>query len=352
MSLAESPLAGPLLVLDPDAIEAFCHRTDQVRPLVDLLRAETCGALATLGDDDVGYLRGHAYEHARCHVAMREGIAVGIAQTWEPSDREVLLMNLAVAPAARRLGYGRALVAAALSEAARGGRRSVAGDGLEGSTATAAFAASLGATTALTYQVSALSLSRVSWEHTERLRRRGHERHPELTLVFAESCYADTVLENAVRVRAYMNTAPRERYQRPDDSLGPAAMLGKQRAWEAEGRTHWTLFAARADGEFIAFTDLLWRSDRPRTVFYQQTAVSPEWRRRGVAEWLKAEMLTRLRELPGAREVRTANVVSNVGIARINQGLGFVPVSRHVKWQLPVPNHDRLGTVSNAPPVG
>jgi mycothiol synthase len=77
-----------------------------------------------------------------------------------------------------------------------------------------------------------------------------------------------------------------------------------------------------------AFTELRF-SPAPGTVAStEDTATVASHRGRGLAAWVKAESLERLRaERPGVRLVTTTNAAENEAILAVNRHLGFEPAA-------------------------
>ena len=72
----------------------------------------------------------------------------------------------------------------------------------------------------------------------------------------------------------------------------------------------------------------------PSIAFQQNTGVDPAHRGRGLAKWVKASMLKRIRnERPHVRRIRTDNAFSNAPILAINDALGYTVVSARTEWQ-------------------
>ena len=69
------------------------------------------------------------------------------------------------------------------------------------------------------------------------------------------------------------------------------------------------------------------------------TGVAPEHRCRGLATWLKAEMLARIRErYPQAKRVMTNNGTDNAPMLAINRALGFGDPIVHHTYRFDVPD--------------
>ena len=93
--------------------------------------------------------------------------------------------------------------------------------------------------------------------------------------------------------------------------------------------------AFRPAGTFVALDGTNWvglcAQSRGRDhLLTTMTGVVRRWRRRGLARWLKLHSIRYALET-GAREIRTYNDESNLGMLALNRALGFVPVETDLR---------------------
>jgi mycothiol synthase len=233
----------------------------------------------------------------------RLGIIEGSRSAW---------LELVVARPSRRRGIGRALLDMAVAEARRHGCTALAGRHV--TAAGAAFARSAGAEDARQDITSVLELGRA-----------------ELNLVPVPGyCVRSWIgaapselIESYARARNAINDAPQanadENFEWTVDMVrGDEAMLAER------GRDLRITVALDAHDEVTAFTEL--RVSRvPGTVAStEDTATVASHRGRGLAAWVKAESLSRLRtERPNVGLVTTTNAAENAAILALNRRLGF-----------------------------
>jgi hypothetical protein len=75
----------------------------------------------------------------------------------------------------------------------------------------------------------------------------------------------------------------------------------------------------------------------PATVLQQNTGIEPSHRGLGLAKWVKAAMLERIRhQRLEAVRVRTDNAFSNAPMLAINDALGLRVISTRTEWQADV----------------
>jgi len=92
-------------------------------------------------------------------------------------------------------------------------------------------------------------------------------------------------------------------------------------------------------GACVGGTEVTFEPDDPSIAFQQNTGIDPANRGLGLAKWVKATMLKRIRdERPDVRRVRTDNVnaLSNAPMLAVNKALGFEAVSTRTEWQATV----------------
>jgi mycothiol synthase len=109
------------------------------------------------------------------------------------------------------------------------------------------------------------------------------------------------------------------------------------RALVAAGRTRWTAFVRDRAGECVGGTEVTFEPEDSGTVRQQNMGIDPAHRGVGLAKWVKAATLERIRrERPGAQRIRTDNAFSNAPMLAINDALGFKAISTRIEWQADV----------------
>lgn len=188
-----------------------------------------------------------------------------------------------------------------------------------------------------------LELGAVDWSPLERRRADGAKRFPDVRLVEFErlpEAMADAFL--STRNRAWADQ-PRPAGM-PLDVATLEDRRGEERTHALRGWQWSTLVSQEADGSISGITDTQYDPATPELVRQYFTGVAPEHRRRGLASWLKAEMLARIRErYPEAKRVMTNNGADNAPMLAINHALGFGAPIVHHTYRFAVPAlRDRL----------
>jgi len=113
----------------------------------------------------------------------------------------------------------------------------------------------------------------------------------------------------------------------------------EERAHELKGWQWRTLVSQEPDGAISGITDTQYDPATPELVRQYFTGVAPAHRCRGLATWLKAEMLVRIRErYPQAKRVTTNNSTDNAPMLAINRALGFGDPIVHHTYSFDVPD--------------
>ncbi len=140
---------------------------------------------------------------------------------------------------------------------------------------------------------------------------------------------------DAVTVHRIMQTAPRDDLDVGDAVVDVQFVEGLDRALLAAGRQRWTVFVRDRDGRCVGGTEVTFEPSDAVVAHQQNTGIDGAHRGLGLAKWVKAAMLQRIRDYrPETTEVRTSNAFSNAPMVAINEALGFEVVSVRTEWQL------------------
>jgi GNAT superfamily N-acetyltransferase len=95
-------------------------------------------------------------------------------------------------------------------------------------------------------------------------------------------------------------------------------------------------------GDVIAFTTIRVSRTPGSVARTEDTAVVREFRRRGIATWLKREALQRLSQArPDVTRLTTTNESTNLGMLAVNRALGGQPVLTRTQVRLELPTQSR-----------
>lgn len=241
---------------------------------------------------------------------------------------------LIVAPAARRCGVGRALLAHCADQARQAGRSRLAGTALDG-TPGAAFAATVGARGGIAEVGRILTVDSAFPGRLSDLREAAKKHSAGYSLLSWQSPAPAEYLDQLARIHGAMADAPRDAGVEPQ--VWDAARIRHLEQTIAEHKLTSYAIAARHDatGELVALTEMLTEADTPDWAFQQITAVLPAHRGHRLGLLVKVAMLEQLlaRE-PAVRYIQTGNAGSNAHMIAINEQLGFKVSAVGRDWEL------------------
>jgi GNAT superfamily N-acetyltransferase len=157
------------------------------------------------------------------------------------------------------------------------------------------------------------------------------------------------------RLRSWDGPAPAELVQsfaeaRQAINDAPRAADGEWQEWdvarvrdlesmaERRGRQIRVTVATDAAGEVVALTELRVALTAAAVATTEDTVVVAAHRGRGLARWVKAESLERIRrDRPDVDLVATTNAEANIAIRAVNTRLGFVPAAMLTTCSVAVP---------------
>ncbi len=252
-------------------------------------------------------------------------------------------VDIAVHPAHRRRGLGRALLTVCVGAIDDAQSRL-----LEGWTGTrvpagTAFAERIGATGGLHMRASQLDLAKVD----RALMREWASIDPagyRIEWIIGDT--PDHLMDNVIDALRAINRMPREGLEMEDWEFTPEIIRDGERVMKERGREGWFVLAIHQSGASAGFTDVSFDRRFPSVIQQRGTAVVPEHQGKGIGKWMKARMIEKIvAKLPEARYIRTENAGSNAPMLAINVKMGFRPAWENTIWQIPLAEAQRY--VSN-----
>jgi GNAT superfamily N-acetyltransferase len=168
----------------------------------------------------------------------------------------------------------------------------------------------------------------------------------EYNFLWWENTCPEHWITDLAYAKMWLNTIPRGIRRAEIWSISSEWIREEERVRLNSGITWWTMVAIeKKTAKVVGFTDVTFSLSRPSIAMQQDTAVDLEHRGRGLASYLKANLILKLRkELPDICVLTTTNGSNNTGILQINQRLGFVSAYRFGKWEMDL---DQLMIVLN-----
>jgi GNAT superfamily N-acetyltransferase len=242
--------------------------------------------------------------------------------------------SIEVLPEARRQHIARTLLTAIAVALRDSGRTALIVKTTDRVPAGARFMERLGAEAGLAAHAHQLAISDLDPERIARWRAAGP--HADYELVVWEGAYPEADLEAIATLTEVMNTQPLGGLAVEAQPVTPALLRQIEVALATRSAERWTVSArARSTGRLAGFTEAMWMPGTPRVLHQLNTGVMPEHRGRGLARWLKAEMLGQVPpRRPEIRFVRTSNADSNAAMLSVNAEMGFKPYESWTVWQV------------------
>jgi GNAT superfamily N-acetyltransferase len=326
-------------------------RMEQFEAAADSVRLRACFEMTQAGwpvdhpDEPVWAFDSFAAKWARGFDASPQktwlasgdaGQPVGgyMLQLPDTENTSMAFCILIVAPAARRTGVGRALLAHCADLARRAGRSRISGTAMDG-TPGAAFAAAVGARGGIAEVGRVLTVDSALPGRLSDLRAVAEKHWAGYSLLSWGSPAPAEYLDQLARIHGAMADAPRDAGVEPQ--VWDAARIRHLEQTMAEGKLTSYAIAARHDatGELVALTEMLTEADTPDWAFQQITAVLPGHRGHRLGLLVKVAMLEQLlARNPAVRSIQTGNAGSNAHMIAINELLGFKVSAVGRDWEL------------------
>jgi mycothiol synthase len=265
-------------------------------------------------------------------VVVRVAICIGRAgDNLHMADFEI-----AVVPEMRRRGIAKRLLGPIAEVARKENRQLLLVITDSDIPAGRQFAKRLGARKGLVSQTNQLDIGDLAWDVVSKWLQRGREQAGKFESGLWEGPYPPEHAESMVVMKEIINAAPTDLLEIEDFKWTVEELRQEEFALAQEGTERWTLYLRHlGTGDFAGFTEVFWKPHHPESMEQGYTVVAPKYRNRGLAQWLKAEMLQRVTETrPMVKRIRTRNADSNAPMIRINRKLGFKLYKSWTTWQL------------------
>jgi GNAT superfamily N-acetyltransferase len=265
-----------------------------------------------------------------------EGTPVGCSACWSDSAGDPTLMRcyVYVRTPWRRRGVGWQLTRPVIDIAEAGGRSSLVANTFGSVPAGQAFAVRLGAQAARVNRASELRMSEVDWDLVQSWLDASRPRALGYSLDFWDGPFPDELAGDAAVFYNIVQTAPRDDLAIADEILDAGHVAELDRVLAEAGRQRWTIFVRDVDGRCVGGTEMGFEPWDATVAWQQDTGIGEAHRGRGLAKWVKASMLQRIRhERPDVERVRTSNAFSNAPMLAINNKLGFEITETRTEWQ-------------------
>jgi mycothiol synthase len=264
------------------------------------------------------------------------GTPIGCSACWSNSagDTAVMQCYVYVREPWRRRDVGWQLTRPVIDTAQAEGRSSIVGNTFDSVLAGGAFALRLGARAARVNRTSELRISDVDWDLVQSWIDAGRGRVLGYSLDLWDGPFPDELAGDAAAFHHLVQTKPRDDLHVADVVLRADHVAELDRALVEAGRRRWTIFVRDLSGRCVGGTEMIFEPWDATVAAQQNTAIGEAHRGIGLAKWVKASMLDRIRrERSNIERVRTSNAFSNAPMLAINDMLGFKIIEARTEWQ-------------------
>jgi mycothiol synthase len=281
----------------------------------------------------------HLPSHFDDHTWLAEtsdGTPAGCSACWSNSagDPAVMECYVYVRKPWRRRGVGWQLIRPVIDAAAADGRSSLVWDTFGSAPAGEAFALRLGARAARVNRTSELRMGDVDWNLVQSWTDAGRARALGYRLEFWDGPFPAGLAGDAAAFHHIVQTQPSDELKVADVIIDAGHVAELDRALSEAGRERWAIFVRDVSGRCAGGTEVIFEPWDATVALQQNTAIAEAHRGRGLAKWVKASMLGRIRrDRPDVERVRTSNAFSNAPMLAINNTLGFEITEVRTEWQ-------------------
>lgn len=264
------------------------------------------------------------------------GTPVGCSACWSNSagDPTVMECYVYVRKPWRRQEVGWQLIRPVIEVAEAEGRSSLVGDTFGSVPAGEAFARRLGARAARVSRTSELRMTHVDWDLVRSWIDADRARALGYSLDSIDGPFPSELVGDAAAFHHMVQTQPRDDLDVADVVLNAGHVVELDQALVEAGRQRWTIFVRDFNGRCVGGTELTFEPGDATVARQGNTAIDESHRGLGLAKWVKASMLDRLRrERREIERVSTANAFSNAPMLAINDRLGFKIIETRTEWQ-------------------
>lgn len=165
---------------------------------------------------------------------------------------------------------------------------------------------------------------------------RGEELSKEFELGTWEGEYPSDDVAAMTSMKEVMNTSPTDDLEFGEFYWTVDQIRQEERELVNQGTERWTVYARHTESGGIAgYSEVSWSPGHAETLTQGSTAVIPRFRGRGLAQWLKGEMLRIIiNRLSKVTRIRSEVADSNASMLSINERLGFKPYKSWTTWQV------------------
>ena len=237
-------------------------------------------------------------------------------------NKHIAQLNILVRKEYRRKGLGTEFLKIAIKEINDAGKTTVevGSDHQAGK----AFLKYYGATMTIEGAENRLEMSDVNWDMMQEWINEGPKRAPTVKIeTFLDNCPEDILEEYCEMYTEALNMQPLGETESRANIDGKTRRKYEKRTQEL-GQINYTMITREEDGRISGMTEIFYDPKEEYRMFQGLTGVRPEYRGRGLGKWLKALMISHVKDnYPSVERIITGNAESNEAMLSINKRMGF-----------------------------
>jgi len=182
-----------------------------------------------------------------------------------------------------------------------------------------------------------LYMEDVDWQLVGKWLQRGRTKSHDTKVEFFRECPEKDIEEFCRTYTEIINQRPIGDMEQ-ELITTPASRRIEERNLKKRGIEWYTIISREYDGRISGLTDIMYNQEEPYRVNQYFTGVLAQYRRRGLAKRLKAEMLAAIKNrFPDVEYITTSTARTNRPMRSINKELGFQPTKTlfTFRWALP-----------------
>ncbi|MFX0125338.1 MAG: GNAT family N-acetyltransferase [Candidatus Hodarchaeota archaeon] len=199
-----------------------------------------------------------------------------------------------------------------------------------------AFCKVFGGKIAITEEESRLNLADIDWNMIEKWKKEGSSKAKGVSLKRFETVAQDDIEDFCQLSTELLNQVPKEDLEWEANETPETRRQREDR--EKKLGTIWTTIISReANGTISGLTETFYHPDRATLLYQGLTGVKEEYRGRGLGKWLKAEMVSYVKErFPDVKSIVTDFALTNDPMIAINRRLGFKLYKKYKDYKFKV----------------
>ncbi|MBT3323026.1 MAG: GNAT family N-acetyltransferase [Anaerolineae bacterium] len=263
-------------------------------------------------------------------------IAYALIQIPQEDNLDTGEFSINILKKYRMKGLGKRLLSKIIKIAKENNRNLLLGNTTSQSPTSKIFMNKIGAEKGLTCHINELSLDSINQNLLNQWKMERKEERKDFQFEFWKGKYVKKNIEEIIKLHHLINQQPHGSLKIENINYSANYIYQNDNYIFSQGYERWIIFVKEIKSKkYVGYTKTLWHPDKPKIIEQEMTGVFPEFRNKGLAKWIKVEMLEKIiTERPQARFIRTEIAHANRIMIKINRELGFKSFSESYTWQV------------------